>query len=107
LKRLLGTNNINANVRKGDLAERLFLTFAAGDAPGEGDRRCTSTHRSANLGWIRVDNKDGTTPINLRYSNKNGNALTALAYMYYGCRIGATSCTAVSTAGPANPPSAQ
>lgn len=90
------------SMRKGDLAERLFVSLAAGFArPGQGDTRCVNptgvggTSRSSSMSWLRVDNPDGTVAMNLRYrSLHNEDAVRELARMYYDCRMGRLSCTA-------------
>jgi hypothetical protein len=100
-----------AAMHKGDLAERLFLSLeAAFGRPGQGDLRClynipevTSpptgplpwNTRSSSTAYLRVDNADGTTAMNLRYrSINNRDAVRSLAQMYYDCRMGRASCTA-------------
>jgi len=85
---------VRAKFRKRDLAERLFLSLAAGFRNGEGDSRCTSLpglqSKSSNLAWVRVDGSNGGTPVmNLRYSSNNpdhGDAVKTLAFLYFSCR---------------------
>jgi hypothetical protein len=99
-------------VRKGDLAERLFLGLEAGfSRPGQGDWRCVYDHlggsapadgvvgtlppfsRSSSMSWLSVVNGDGSQAMNLRYRSANiRDAARELAQLYYDCRT-ATSAT--------------
>jgi hypothetical protein len=89
-------------LRKGDLAERLFLSLASGFSDRkQGDTRCTAGGRSSNTGWIRVDAKDGTTPMNLMFRNAGQDALPALAQMFFDCRTLNGPCVATGGEAPA------
>jgi hypothetical protein len=106
----LGVNVTNPDaVKKGDLAERLFLGLEAGfSRPGQGDWRCVYDHlggsapadgvvgtlppfsRSSSMSWLSAVNADGSQAMNLRYRSANmKDAARELARLYYNCRIAA------------------
>jgi hypothetical protein len=103
-------------IRKGDLAEKLFIGLEAGySRPGQGDWRCVYDHlggtapqdgvvgtlppysRSSSMSWLRIDNSNGSQGMNLRYKSANvKDAARELARLYYNCRmnIGTNPCFA-------------
>ena len=106
LEKLMGRDipeSEEAELRKGDLAERLFLGLASGfDDPAnaeqlaEGDVRCvngaTFGNTSSGVAWVRVDGGDGTA-FNLGFASVDKHdAVKELAEMYYDCRLGRELC---------------
>lgn len=96
LERLLGTDippAVEAKLKKGDLAERLFMAITAGGSNGGGDNRCTPTGKSSDVSYLRVDEPTGRPSINLKWrSTTGGDALKALAQRYLACRGYNTGC---------------